>query len=178
MDADVQEFSSLLDEVKSGVRAAIQEIGDQGINWSPPIPEANSAAVLVTHMFGSEAKTIHEYIGGTPVDRDRESEFAAPLSTVQELLGLIDRVGARTRDVVAKETTQSLGRQVRTVDPAVTRTVRRSLTRVLMHQAEHVGHMQLTEQLRRADATQEGLAKLRPAFGKEGIAAWFSLGCL
>ena len=150
MDAEVQEFIALLDKAKSGVREIIQDIGDQGITWSPPIPEANSAAVLVTHMYGSEAQAIHEFIGGSPVGRNRDSEFAEPLSTVQELVDLIDRVGARTREVLSTETVQSLGRQLRTRDPAVMTTARSSLIGVLMHQAEHVGHMQLTEQLRRA----------------------------
>jgi hypothetical protein len=150
MDAEVQEYFLLLDGVKSGVREMIQDIGDQGVIWSSGIPETNSIAVLVTHMFGSEAQAINEYIGGSPVNRDRESEFADPLSTVQELVDLINRVGAGTRDVLSKETTQSLGRKVRTRDPAVMKTARSSLIGVLMHQVEHVGHMQLTEQFRRA----------------------------
>ena len=115
-----------------------------------PHPGDQSIAVLVTHMFGSEAQAISEYIGGSPVNRNRESEFADPLYSVQELVDLIDRVGARTRDVLSKETMQNLGRQVRTRDPAVMKTARSSLIGVLMHQAEHVGHMQLTEQFRRA----------------------------
>lgn len=75
MDTEVQELVTALDGVKSTVVEMVRQIGDDGIAWSPDIENTNSAAVLVTHMFGSEAATIHEYIGGTPVNRDRDSEF-------------------------------------------------------------------------------------------------------
>ena len=139
-----------MDGVKSGVREFISDIGDEGVTWSPDVPDTNSAAVLVTHMFGSEAEAIQEFVGGYTVDRDRDSEFASPLLTVQELLELIDRVGARTRDVLSRETREGLGRQIGTRQPGQMKTVRSSLIGVLTHQAEHVGHMQLTEQLRGA----------------------------
>ena len=41
MDAEVQGFIVLLDEVNTGIREMIQKIGDQGITWSPRIPETN-----------------------------------------------------------------------------------------------------------------------------------------
>ena len=150
MDAEVQEFIALLDGVKSGVRDFVREIGDEGIIWSPDVPDTNSVAVLVTHMFGSETEVTQEFVGGITVSRDRESEFASPLPTVRELVDLIDRVGARTRDVLSKETGTTLGRQVRTREPGEMKTARSSLIGVLMHEAEHVGHMRLTVQLRRA----------------------------
>ena len=153
MDTEVEEFVDRLDAVKTVVRETIRQLGDEGVTWSPDIPDANSAAVLVTHMFGSEAATVHEYIGGIPVNRDRDSEFADPLTTAHDLLGLIDRVGARTRDVLSSETKESLGRQVPTRQPGVTKSARRSLMGVLMHETEHIGQMHLTEALRRAART-------------------------
>ena len=112
MDTEVREFIALLDGVKSGVRDFVRGIGDEGIAWSPDIPDTNSVAVLVTHMFGSETEVTQEFVGGITVSRDRESEFASPRSTVRELVDLIDRVGTRTRDVLSKETRATLGRQV------------------------------------------------------------------
>ena len=150
MDTEVQELATALDGVKATVIEMLRQIGDDGIAWSPDVQDTNSAAVLATHMFGSEAATIHEYIGGTPVNRDRDSEFASPISTVDALVAMIERVGERSQSALAAETAQSLARQVRTRDATVTKSVRDSLIGVLMHQAEHVGHMQLAEQLRQA----------------------------
>ena len=150
MDAEVQEFIALLDGVKSGVRDFVREIGDEGVIWSPDVPDTNSVAVLVTHMFGSETEVTQEFVGGITVSRDRGSEFARPLTTVRELIDFIDQAGTRTRDVLSKETQATLARQVMTREPGEMKTVRSSLVGVLMHEAEHIGHMQLTEQLRRA----------------------------
>ena len=89
MDAEIQEFVALLDRVKSGVRDFVREIGDEGVVWSPDVPDTNSVAVLVTHMFGSETEVTQEFVGGITVSRDRGSEFARPLTTVGELIDLI-----------------------------------------------------------------------------------------
>lgn len=151
MDKEVEELVTALDGVKATVTDMLREIGDEGIVWSPDVEDTNSVAILATHMFGSEAATIHEYIGGVPVNRDRDSEFASPISTVDALVAMIERVGERSRSALALETAESLGRQVRTRDAAVTKSVRDSLVGVLMHQAEHIGHMQLAEQLRQAE---------------------------
>ena len=150
MDAEVQEFLELLDAVKSDVRDFVTEIGDHGLTWSPDVPDTNSVAVLVTHMFGSEAEAIQEFVGGADVNRDRDSEFARPRSTVQELVDLIDTVGAQTREVVSGETRETLNRLVRTREAGQMKTARGTLIQALTHQAEHVGHIQLTDQLRRA----------------------------
>ena len=150
MDKEVEELVAALDGVKTTVAEMVRQIGDDGIAWSPDVEDTNSAAVLATHMFGSEAATIHEYIGGVPVNRDRDSEFASPISTVDALVAMIERVGEGSRSALAAETAESLGRQVRTRDGVVTKSARDSLVGVLMHQAEHVGHMQLAEQFRQA----------------------------
>ena len=150
MDEEVEEFIAILDALKSRVRDFVREIGDEGITWSPDMADTNSVAVIVTHMFGSEAEAIQEFVGGGPVKRDRGSEFASPVTTVRGLVELIDQVGALSRDVLTRETWESLGRQVRTFEPGKTHTARRALIGVLTHQAEHIGHMQLTEQIRQA----------------------------
>ena len=150
MDTEVQEFLELLDGVKSNVRDFVNAIGDDGVTWSSGIPDTNSVAVIITHMFGSEAEAIQEFVGGAAVNRDRDSEFARPRTTVEELVDLIDRVSARTREVVSKETRETLDRLVRTREPGQMKTARGTLIQALTHQAEHVGHMQLTDQLRLA----------------------------
>ena len=75
MDPEVQELSTVLENLKKRARAAVERLGDDGVKWSPGIPETNSAAQLLTHMFGGESSSIHQYVGGTPVTRNRDEEF-------------------------------------------------------------------------------------------------------
>jgi hypothetical protein len=150
MDAEVQELTNALDNLKKRARAAVERLGDDGVKWSPGIPETNSAAQLLTHMFGAESSSIHQYVGGTPVTRNRDEEFAKPVSTVKDLLALIDRVDKGSKQALAKQTAQSLGKQVPTRQPNVTRSARDTILGVLTHQSEHMGHIELTEQLWKA----------------------------
>ena len=150
MDEQILEFDELLGQIKSDVKQVVAEIGDAGLTWTPDVPDTNSVAVLVTHMFGSEAASVHEQIGGNPVNRDRDSEFADPITTVDGLTNMIESVGQRTRETLAKETAESLKRVVPGSDANSATTAHRRLIGVLMHQAEHIGHLQLTEQLRQA----------------------------
>ena len=153
MDPEVQELSTALDNIKKRARSVVERLGDGGVKWSPGIPDTNSAAQLLAHMFGAESGTIHEYIGGTPVNRNRDAEFASPPGTEKELLALIDRVDAGTKRVMEAQTAQSLGKQAPTRQPGVTRTARDSIIGVLTHQSEHMGHIELTEQLWKAQTS-------------------------
>ena len=149
------EFSVLLNEVKDGLKELISEFGSEGITWQPLIPETNSAAVLITHMLGSEAGSIHGFIGGDEVNRDRDSEFSSPVTDIDGLLELVERVRTRTNDVLDLEPDELLFRPISTREPDHTSTVSRTLMGVLMHQAEHVGHLGLTLQLFREDKTED-----------------------
>ena len=150
MDPEVQELSTALDNLKKRARAAVERLGDSGVKWSPGIPDTNSAAQLLTHMFGAESSSIQQYVGGTPVARNRDEEFSKPVSTVKDLLALIERVDAGTKTVMAKQSAQSLGKQVPTRQAGVTRSARDTILGVLTHQSEHMGHIELTEQLWKA----------------------------
>ena len=150
MDTEVQELSTALDNIKKRARAAVERLGDDGVKWSPGVPETNSAAQLLAHMFGAESGTIHEYIGGTPVNRNRDAEFASPPGTAKDLLALIDRVDAGSKRVLENQTAQTMSKQVPTRQAGVTRSARDSIIGVLTHQSEHMGHIELTEQLWRA----------------------------
>jgi hypothetical protein len=147
MDPEIQELSTALESLKKRARAAVERLGDEGVTWSPGIPDTNSAAQLLTHMLGAESGTIHASLGGLTVNRNRDEEFSKPLSTAKDLMALIDRIDKTSRSVLESETAQTIGRQVATRQPGVTRSARDSVVGVLTHQSEHMGHIELTEQL-------------------------------
>lgn len=149
MNAQVSVFRMLLERDHSKVQKIVAAIGDEGLLWTPDVRDTNSAAVIATHTFGSEAESVHEFIGGLSADRVRSREFTDPISTVVELNEMIDRVGQRSQEVLAKETDGSLARIVDT-EPGVSMSAHQLLIRVLTHNAEHIGHLELTEQLRQS----------------------------
>lgn len=148
MDAEVRDLLGEIGRIHDATRRLVERAGRAGVTWQPPVPEANSVAVIVTHMCGSERQWIHEYVGGRVVNRDRGSEFEKPVATVEGLVTLLDGVGAETRQALQKETSQSLDRAVMTHNPGIVRTARDCVLHSISHQSVHVGHLEMTLQLR------------------------------
>src|SRR5919107_1434465 len=66
----------LLQDFPGQVNACLDVLTDEEVWWRPN-GQANSPANLVLHLAGSNQYYIGEIIGGTPVARDRDAEFAA-----------------------------------------------------------------------------------------------------
>ena len=145
MDSEVEAILEEMSQIKERSRAVVRRLGDTGVSWKPPVKDTSSAAQLINHMFGHERSAVHNRIGGEPANRDRDREFADPVATVDGLLKIIDETDAGTKRVLSKETAESLGRQVAANQG--TTTAQKTLVHVVAHQAEHLGHMELTAQL-------------------------------
>jgi hypothetical protein len=65
--------------------AALTGLSGDELNWTPPAPEANSLYVLATHLLGILQENIVYLLGGQPLDRDRDAEFAASGVSADEL---------------------------------------------------------------------------------------------
>jgi uncharacterized damage-inducible protein DinB len=150
MDAEAIDLVTELESMHKKARAAIKALGDDGVNWQPPFPETNTAAVIVTHMCGSEAQWVGEYVGGKPARRNRDSEFKQPERTVKGLIALIDRVDAESKEAISKHTSATLSQPAKTGRPDYKGTVRDCVLHALTHESEHVGHLELTGQMWRA----------------------------
>ncbi|MBI4219719.1 MAG: DUF664 domain-containing protein [Chloroflexi bacterium] len=147
MDAEARDLLGEIGRLREKTRSLVAKATDQAVNWKPDVPETNSPAILVTHMCGSESPWIHRLVGGRQISRNRDSEFAKPVSTVSGLLKLLDQTGAATEQVLGGETSASLGRALETGRPEIAKTARDCILHSLAHQAEHVGHLELTLQL-------------------------------
>ena len=148
MDAEVDAILAEMSSIKERSRAVVRKLGDDGVRWKPAMPDTSSAAQLISHMFGGERSAVHGRIGGEAVTRDRDQEFSNPVSTVEGLLKVIDEAEAGTKRVLANETAQSLARELPANQPGTTTTAQKTLVHVVAHQAEHLGHMELTAQMR------------------------------
>ena len=52
-------------------------LGEEALNWKPPVTDTNSLYQLITHVTGSDAFWLLHIVGGIPVQRDRAAEFMA-----------------------------------------------------------------------------------------------------
>jgi uncharacterized damage-inducible protein DinB len=147
LDGEVRDLLGEIARVRETTRKLVQRAGDAGIVWQPPVPETNSVAVIVTHMYGSERQWIHAYVGGEKVERSREAEFVRPESTVDGLLRLLEDVGKGSVQALQKETSESLSRAVTTHNPSIAKTPRDCILHSISHQSVHVGHLEMTLQL-------------------------------
>ena len=147
MDVETQGLLAELSNIHQRTKAAVEKLGDDGVNWQPPAPGTNPAAVIVSHMCGSEAAWVGEYVGGVPAHRDRAAEFQSPQKTVKGLTVVVDRAQASSQTAISKHTSVSLNKLAATGRPEFKGTLRDCVLHALTHESEHVGHLELTLQL-------------------------------
>ena len=139
---------ALFRQLHDQVRAEIRDLSDDDLNWSP-FAGANSIAVTLTHLVGSEAETLR-VAAGMDCRRDRDAEFNAGDVTLAQAQALVD--GA---DTLLAEASPKLDERLWNSVPLPTLPqdeTRPSLTWLIGnygHAREHVGHIQLTRDLRR-----------------------------
>jgi len=148
-----------IEDLRRQVRDLIADLPAEALNWRPIPPlgspreqgggveegDTNSLAVLATHIAGAEHFWIAEVVGGRPPTRDRDAEFAAQVSEAAELICLLEKTGAETREVFAALSDADLDGTREVVGRTVP--VRWAILQVIDHTALHLGHMQLTYQL-------------------------------
>jgi hypothetical protein len=140
----------LFEQLHEQLRHEIEDLDDAGLNWVPGA-DANSIATIVTHVVGSEAETLR-CVADVPVTRDRDAEFAPGPRTRSEVLGALhgaDELLAALRSEIGANRLRAV-----VALPTLPAEERRSGLTWLVgnygHAREHVGHIQLTKQLYRA----------------------------
>lgn len=154
MTTEAEVYIDRLDYLRNEVKKAIHGMTAEELNWAPPPADTNSPCVLVTHIAGSESRSIHQAIGGIAVSQTRDAEFAARSSRASELEALLDRVAPTTRSVLQNLSSDDLS-QTRVVRPGeVPMSLRYVILRTISHISEHLGHLNLTKQFYAAQRGQ------------------------
>ncbi len=135
---------SILEQLHAEMIAIAEEVGPQGMNWSPRTG-FNSIYAIATHAAGSQLWWIKENMAGVVVERDRASEFSASGESPARLLDQFRSAQAVTRDILDAVTSDDM-RALRDVRGRSV-TIRWILLHVIEHTATHLGHMQITKQL-------------------------------
>lgn len=137
------ELSRAFREMHENLRVQVRGLDPGTLNWRP-LPKANSVAVLVTHVIGSELEMIRS-VRSVPAQRDREAEFRAE-SDAEHLLEMIDAADREVSDHVAALTREDLtelrARGDRPPQPGLY-----WLVTNYGHAREHLAQIELTKQL-------------------------------
>lgn len=100
MDAGIAAIQDHLDDVWNSLLAAVRDIDDDLLQWSPGT-DFSSIAMLLRHLAGSERWWIGEVIGGIPAHRVRDSEFMHDRPARADVLRAVDDARALTRRVLS-----------------------------------------------------------------------------
>ncbi len=146
---EVESYLSNLNDLRNQLKDLLVKFPDEALDWRPIEGEGdlatNSATVIVAHLTGSESYLIKEVIGGQPIHRDRDAEFATKGVTMTELKRRLD-TGAQIAEKTLSPMTSAQLEETRTWRNR-TATVRWAIMHVIEHFALHLGHLQLTYQL-------------------------------
>ncbi len=138
-----QTIGSLFTSVHRDIRKQIEDLDRKALNWKPH-PEANSIAVLVIHMLGSEREMINA-VRGITTDRDRAAEFEVQADAA-DLIALLEIADADMDRHIAALT----ARDLTALRPRGDRPPRPGLewlVRNYGHEREHLAQIELTKQL-------------------------------
>jgi uncharacterized protein DUF664 len=149
----VSDYLWFVDLALDGMAAILEQLGDDLANRRPPLRDANSAYVILTHCLG-----VMEYWGGAtvaerPVQRDRAAEFRAR-GDVAGLLRRSEHARRRLREDVVGLDAAAPPASVRR-DPEDPTPYEESKGAVLLHIVEelfqHLGQMEITRDILMAE---------------------------
>ena len=145
---EVQIYLTKLGDLRNQAKALLEGLPPEALDWRPIQGEGelatNSLAVMAVHLAGSQVYWMKEIIGRTPIQRDREAEFAAKGVSLADLKARLDASGKIVEEVLSPLSERQMEEERKFRDKPIT--VRGGILQVIDHVAQHIGHMQLTRQ--------------------------------
>lgn len=121
------------------IEGCLRRLSDEQI-WGRQHDVENAIGNLVLHLCGSLRAWIVAGVGGQPIDRDRDAEFARrdPMPA-EELIALLNRTIAEAEGVLARMTPEDLARERFIRDGHFT--ALHAIYHAVEHFAEHTGQI-------------------------------------
>jgi uncharacterized damage-inducible protein DinB len=155
MNPEVDTYSRYIREKIAQIHFALSALREDELNRAPDLPGGNSAYVIATHTFGNMRAWVLGIICGRDLRRDRPAEFASR-GTYQELGKMACELAGEIEAALQELDPATLGDRFVPVrelwgegDP-VELERRGCLAHVLEHAGIHLGHIQMTVELLKA----------------------------
>jgi hypothetical protein len=151
-DAFTASASYIIKDYLAELRRAIEGLDDEAVNWKPAGDETNSLAVLVTHNLHSTRLWLSVALDTPLPDRERDREFEATAGNADDLLSIVDDIGAQVLALLdgAQDVNWTDNRQAKLPpDPDLPGYIPAAfaILHAVEHFSQHVGHATLTRQL-------------------------------
>lgn len=148
MESEIQSYINHFEQTHQELQSILNSLPENALHWAPLEDDANSPAILVTHMLGAERFRIHQIVAGYDIHRDRESEFLTTTATLDDLQSTLEQVNADTKKMLLGVTTADLDK----IRPAArdyeqAESGRWHVLHTIEHFGIHIGHLSLTVQL-------------------------------
>ena len=150
----------VLKESLGELRAAVEGVPAEALNWRPAGEETNSIAVLATHVLHSTRSWLAIAVGAPLPERDRPAEFLVTEDDPLALLRLVDEMSAQCtvllRDAEDVDWSATRGTHARPAKKAGDGSwqpgqeevpAAYAILHALEHLGQHVAHCSLTRQL-------------------------------
>ena len=141
-------FVALYRRVHDQLREEVSDLNREGLGWVLG-PQTNSISTIVVHLLGSETEVL-QIVRGIPSDRDRPSEFSAPVESSEQLLSRIEAADRLLEELGTLISDEDLATSRVRPSAVRNRTPRTGLFWLLNsygHAREHLAQLQLTKQL-------------------------------
>ncbi len=153
METEVTIYASQFSSLLRRVGQTVEGLSEAELNWRPPAPDANSAFVIATHMIANIEAWVLGIVCGEDVSRNREAEFAAAGADATPLVEAAERLSERIALALDDFPSSALG-ELLMPDPALWGndppseiSARRALVSAIVHNAGHIGHLEITRDL-------------------------------
>ncbi len=149
MNPEIQSCVTELREMWDHIKEQLDGLPQEALDWKPVQAEGdlatNSLGAIATHVAGSGRYLIQEVVGGKPVNRNRDAEFAARGTAPAQLKARLEEALKGIEGVLSSIGDKEMGEDRKYRDK--TAKVRQIILHVINHTGQHLGHMQLTRQL-------------------------------
>ena len=160
MNEEIQGYSDFIDMLLQKAADNAAPLTPDALNWQPLDADTNSVAALCAHMCGVVRWWVQQGLTGQDVGRQRDTEFVATVDaggnlsfwgTRRPIADVISETRAISREILANLDPSALTQQsaVDTLGPQLNRW---ALVHTIDELAQHIGHMELTVQLQKAQA--------------------------
>lgn len=150
MHPEIAMFWDATRETVDVILACMDGFSGDDLNWQPT-PDASSLYVLAAHTMGNVEHIVLRLLGGGPGERDRVAEFTASGDSVEPLQAHWRDLQARAEATLAALPADALDASYEFGSHGAI-SGRKLLLIMARHAREHMGHAELTRDLRQASA--------------------------